>query len=157
SAHPFLLSYDNILQAGRLTSVEDVLGVETCGADNRCMGVLGAGQIDLTGAFNSTRLSGGKFLVGSGGACDIAAGAREVMTLTRCATSRLVREVDYVTSPGHRVTTIVTDLCVFSREATKEGFGWVLSEVYPAHGGKSVAYALEVIGQRCPWNFRVPT
>jgi len=152
SGNPFLLSYDNIAQARRLSSVEEVLGTLTCGAESSCLGVLGAGQVDPTGAINSTRLAGGKYLTGSGGGHDVAAHAREVIVLTRCAPSRLVEKVDYVTSPGARVSTVVTDLCSFTRA---DG-GWRVGDIYPAHGGKPLTRVLEAIRQACSWPFLPP-
>src|SRR5207247_858073 len=99
AADEFLLSYRTIALAKRLSSIEDVLGTLTCGAGNRCLGVLGAAQVDPSGSVNSTKI-GDKLLVGSGGANDIAAGADEIVVLTRCADTRLVPKVDYVTSSG---------------------------------------------------------
>ena len=153
SGNPFLLSYDNIAQARRLSGVEDVLGTLACGADNRCLGVLGAGQIDPTGAINSTRLPDGKYLTGSGGGHDVAAHAREVVVLTRCTPNRLVDKVGYITSPGQRVSTIVTDLCVFDRT---DG-GWTLGQIYPAQGGRPMSQVLTAIREACPaWKYQVP-
>ena len=62
----FLLSYDTIDGAQRHSNVEDVLGALTCGAGNRCLGVLGAAELDSTGTVNSTELPDGRVLVGSG-------------------------------------------------------------------------------------------
>ena len=53
--------------------------------------------------------SGGELLVGAGGAPDIAAGAREVMVLSRADPRRLLAKVAYITSRGERVRTIVTE------------------------------------------------
>ncbi len=111
----FLLGYDTMAAAARLSSVEDVLGALACGADNRCLAVIGAAQIDATGAVNSTRLADGTVLVGSGGAHDLASAAAEVVVLVRCDPQRMVPAVDYVTSPGRAVTRVVTDRATFWR------------------------------------------
>lgn len=155
SCHPFLLSYDNMNQAERLTSVEDVLTACTCGADNRCLGVLGAGQIDPTGDINSTWIAPDRMLVGSGGANDIASSAAEVVVLTRMSASRLVDKVDYVTSPGRRVTRVVTGAGVLSREDTGST-DWTLSGVYPVFGGRPLDEVVQAIAERCTWSFDVP-
>jgi acyl CoA:acetate/3-ketoacid CoA transferase beta subunit len=154
AGNEFLLSYDNMAQARRLTSVEDVLGALACGADNRCLGVLGAAQIDPSGNINSSRLATDRLLVGSGGANDIASSAAEVIVLSRCSRSRLVPKVDYVTSPGRAVLSVATDLCTLTRGSASDP--WSIGSVYPAHGGRPLSYALEVIRGQCPWDLTVP-
>lgn len=111
-AHPFLLGERTMASAKRLSSIETVLGALTCGAENRCLGVLGAAQVDEAGNLNSSYV-GGELLVGSGGANDIASSAREVLVL--CPAKRLIPRVDYVTSPGQRVRVIATELGVLER------------------------------------------
>lgn len=46
---PFLLGHDVISGARRLSSIEDALGAVACGADNKCVGVVGAAQVDRFG------------------------------------------------------------------------------------------------------------
>jgi acyl CoA:acetate/3-ketoacid CoA transferase alpha subunit/acyl CoA:acetate/3-ketoacid CoA transferase beta subunit len=150
-ADEFLLSYRNTALAKRHSSVEDILGTITCGADSVCLGVIGAGQIDRFAHVNSSRING-KLLVGSGGANDITSSAAEVIVLTRCSRSRLVDEVEYITSPGHRIRTIATDLCTLRRGDID---GWSVSDVYPAHGGRSLEHAIEVIRSECVWPLEV--
>jgi hypothetical protein len=113
--HGYLLAFDNMVRARRVSSIDDILGALVGGADNRCLAVLGAAQIDRRGNLNTTRVAG-KPLTGSGGACDIAASAAEVIVLTRLAPGRLVDHIDYVTSPGHGVRSIVTDRGVLVRD-----------------------------------------
>ncbi|MET0594344.1 MAG: CoA-transferase [Polyangiaceae bacterium] len=128
SADPFLLAWINMAQARRLSSVEDVLGTLTCGAQNRCLGVIGAAEVDARGDVNSTRLSSGALLVGSGGANDIASACSEVIAVVRCEPSKLVSRVHYVTSPGRAVTHIATDRCVLVRRGDSEA--WSVTNVY---------------------------
>ncbi|HET9221463.1 MAG TPA: CoA-transferase [Roseiflexaceae bacterium] len=150
-ANGFLLSYDTIARARRLSSVEDVLGTLTCGADNRCLGVIGAAQIDPRGDVNSTRLANGRLLVGSGGANDIASAAAEVIVLTACERSRLVPQVDYITSPGRAVLSVVTDLCTFRRAAATET-RWTIEDLDAMPGMRSTDAALDLIRSRCAWD-----
>ncbi len=117
-AHPFLLARDNAWSSQRLSDIEDVLGVSVCGQGNRALGVVGAAQVDRDGSVNTTRLANGRFLVGSGGAADICAGADEVVVLAQAR--RLVERVDHVTSPGHRVRSVVTEHGVFTRDGDSE-------------------------------------
>jgi acyl CoA:acetate/3-ketoacid CoA transferase beta subunit/acyl CoA:acetate/3-ketoacid CoA transferase alpha subunit len=145
TAHPFLLAAANMRQAGRLSSIEDVLGTLTCGAANECLGVLGAAEIDRAGNINSTRLASGELLVGSGGANDIASSCREVVAVVKCERARLVPRVHYVTSPGRAVLQIATDRCILSRETPQSG--WSIDEVYPT--GPSLAAAVREIESSC--------
>jgi acyl CoA:acetate/3-ketoacid CoA transferase alpha subunit len=148
--HGYLLAYDNIAHARRLTSIDDILGVLGCGADNRCIAALGAAQIDRHGNLNSTRLADGRVLVGSGGACDIAAGVEEVVVMTRLGPGRLVDRVDYLTSPGRAVRTVVTDKGVLTRGSE----GWTLAALAPAAlADADVDDQVAAIRRDCAWPF----
>jgi acyl CoA:acetate/3-ketoacid CoA transferase beta subunit/acyl CoA:acetate/3-ketoacid CoA transferase alpha subunit len=127
-AHPFLLSRENVASAQRLTSIDGMLGALCCGEASSCIGVIGAAEVDMEGNVNSS-LVDGEPLVGPGGAPDIAACANEVMVLTRADPRRLVRSVQYVTSLGRRVRTIVTEVCVFERGGPGEP--WLVRDVVP--------------------------
>ena len=59
---------------------------------------------------------GGPFLVGSGGANDVASRATACVVVSLARPERLVARVGYVTSPGRRVTRIVTDRGVLRRD-----------------------------------------
>ena len=145
--HGYLLAYENWIRARRLTAIDDILGVLACGADNRCLAALGAAQIDPRGQLNSTRL-GDKILVGAGGACDIAASAADVVVLTRLAPGRLVREVEYITSPGHAVRSVVTERGVLTRpDATTTT--WTLAAL--AAPGDDPHERLAAFRRACPW------
>lgn len=108
TADPFLLGYGNIVGSKRLTDVDHVLGTLVCGNAGRCLGVVGAAQVDSAGRVNSSKVAN-RFLVGSGGANDIASAAEEVIVITRAIPERLPAEVEFVTSPGERVFSIVTE------------------------------------------------
>ncbi len=64
---------------------------------------------------NSTQLAGGRFLVGSGGANDVASRATACVVVTLARPERLPETVAYVTSPGERVVSVVTDKGVLRR------------------------------------------
>jgi acyl CoA:acetate/3-ketoacid CoA transferase alpha subunit len=113
AAHPFLLSARNMAGAQRLTSVVENLGVVACGRQNRCLAVVGCAEADAYGNLNSSFVDG-ELIVGSGGASDLTAGAREVVVL--CRSDRLKSRVEFVTSPGERVRVIVTEDGVLERE-----------------------------------------
>lgn len=141
--HGYLLAYDNMVRARRVSAIDDILGVLVGGADNRCLAVLGAAQIDRRGNLNSTRIAG-KPLTGSGGACDIAASAAEVIVMTRLAPGRLVDHLDYLTSPGHAVRSIVTDRGVLVRDSDVPTWR-IASQLTP-----------DAFAHDCPWPLASP-
>lgn len=118
TADGFLLGYRNILASKRLTDVDHVLGTLVCGNGSQCLGVIGAAQVDSFGNVNSTRVSG-RLLVGSGGANDIASAANEIIVVTRAAPERFPVVADYVTSPGLRALSIVTECWELERKDVK--------------------------------------
>jgi acyl CoA:acetate/3-ketoacid CoA transferase beta subunit len=91
------------------------------GPGTRTVGCLGAAEVDSNGCLNSTELSGGRFLVGSGGANDVASRATACVVVTLARPERLPETVAYVTSPGQRVTSVVTDKGILRREEGQAG------------------------------------
>jgi len=87
-------------------------------------------------------IPGGPFLVGSGGANDVASRAVACVVVALARPDRLVERVGYVTSPGERVTSVVTDLGVLRRldgrlrvAAVPSGPGPVAERVRALAGG----------------------
>jgi hypothetical protein len=123
---PYLFASQNLPTCTRLTDVETVLGTAVGGPATSCLGVLGAGEVDAAGNLNSTWSRDGRFLLGSGGANDVASAADELIVVLRQDPERMVSEVGYVTAPGHRVSTIVTSEAVFERGPSGfEVTGWL--------------------------------
>lgn len=114
-ADPFIFNYRNMPAAKALTDIMSVMGVFMGGAENRCIGVIGAGQVDARGNINSTMVPGVAYLTGSGGANDICSAAREVVVTVPSGKGRLAAELGYVTCPGDKVGTVVTDLYVLGK------------------------------------------
>lgn len=119
---PYLFAQQNLPSCLQLTDVADILGRDVAGPATSCLGVLGAGMIDQRGNINST-WSGGEFLVGSGGANDVASAADDLAVVIKHGTRRLVPAVEYVTAPGSRVSVIVTSRAVLERRG--DGFAAV--------------------------------
>jgi acyl CoA:acetate/3-ketoacid CoA transferase alpha subunit/acyl CoA:acetate/3-ketoacid CoA transferase beta subunit len=112
---PFIFALRNLPTNTLLSDVMAVLGTFVSGPATRCLGALGSGQVDRQGRLNSTWSDDGRFLVGSGGANDIASSADEVVAIVMHSRTRLVEEVPYVTSPGDRVRAIVTNQGILER------------------------------------------
>ena len=114
TAHGFLLAHDNVAQAKRLSSVEEALGVLTCGADSACLGVIGAAQVDARGNVNSTHILGRSMMNGIGGSADFARNAFLSMFICPSVTkggkiSTIVPLVSHLDSSEHSVNVIATE------------------------------------------------
>jgi glutaconate CoA-transferase subunit B len=97
------------------------------------VGFLGGAQVDRRGNINTTVI--GPYerpkvrLPGSGGAAEIAIHARRTLIVAKLSPRAFPERVDFVTSPGQRVTKVITDKGVLERdEATGE---LVLTGLYP--------------------------
>jgi len=81
------------------------------------VGFLGAAQIDRHANINTTVI--GDYvtpttrLPGSGGACEIALNAKQVFVIMRQSKRSFVDRLDFRTSVGDRVSTVVTDLGIY--------------------------------------------
>ncbi len=107
------------LHADNSVSLTDIQGILGTAVPDRCLGVLGAAEIDLLGNLNSTLSADGKFIVGSGGANDIASTA-DCLAVARIGKGRAVSRVSYITSPGKRVISLVTQFGSFDKNETGE-------------------------------------
>lgn len=141
---PFIFSHRNLPTSKGFTTVEALLGYYVAGAHNKCIAIIGAGQINQSGDINSTYAADGRFLVGSGGANDITSGAAEVIAVTKQTRERLVDGLPYVTSAGRKVTTLVTDLGVFEKRDGR----FVLTRYF---GEEDEARSITRIRENCGW------
>ncbi len=108
-ADPYIFNHRVFPVTRMLTDCSHILGVVVGGPGTVTIGCLGAAQIDKRGNINSTLIPDGAFLVGSGGGNDVASRADECVVVTSASRHRLLDELGYVTSPGRRVTAVVTD------------------------------------------------
>jgi glutaconate CoA-transferase subunit B len=114
------------------------------------VGFLGAAQIDRHANLNSTVIgpydSPKVRLPGAGGAPEIATSAKEVFVMLRQSLRTFVSELDFRTSAGGSVSTVVTDLGIL--EPRGEERELTLTSVHP---GVDVDQAREATG----WDLRV--
>jgi glutaconate CoA-transferase subunit B len=114
------------------------------------VGFLGAAQIDRHGNLNSTVI--GEYdhpsvrLPGGGGAPEIARHCREIFVMLRQSSRSFVEQLDFLSSAGDRVSTVVTDLGVL--EPDPETGELTLTTL---HRGATVEEAIEATG----WTLRV--
>ncbi|MDV6271484.1 CoA-transferase, partial [Rhodococcus globerulus] len=149
---PFIFAGQNVPTNKLLTDVKSVLGTYVSGPGTSTIGLVGAGQIDKTGAINSTYSDDGRFIVGSGGANDVLSGAEEVIVTVGHDRTRLVESVPYITSPGAKVRSIVTELCVFDRSPETGQFE--LTALQPS-AGATVEDGLREVRDRTEFEFSV--
>lgn len=87
------------------------------------VGFLGAAQLDRRGNINTTVIGAyakpAVRLPGSGGAAEIAAHAKRVLVVMKLDRRAFPEHVDFITSPGHRVARVITDKCIFDRDAER--------------------------------------
>jgi acyl CoA:acetate/3-ketoacid CoA transferase beta subunit/acyl CoA:acetate/3-ketoacid CoA transferase alpha subunit len=148
-ADPFVFNHRSFPSATMVADSETVLSTLAAGPGTRLLGCLGAAQIDRAGNINSTVIPGRAFLVGSGGGNDVATCADEVVVVATLAPRRTVESVPYVTSPGERVTALVTDLGTFERA---DG-GFVLVSV--PEGPDSLDDRVQRVRALCGWELAV--
>ncbi len=115
-ADPYIFNQRVFPATPYLSDVSAVLGMVIGGPGTTTVGCLGAAEVDADGSLNSTELANGRFLVGSGGANDVATRATACVVVTLARPERLPQRAAYVTSPGQRVASVVTDKGVLRRE-----------------------------------------
>jgi acyl CoA:acetate/3-ketoacid CoA transferase alpha subunit/acyl CoA:acetate/3-ketoacid CoA transferase beta subunit len=147
---PFIFAHQNLPTCTVMSDVAGVLGTFVSGPGTKTLGVLGAGQVDGHGNTNSTYDESGRFIVGSGGANDIASGADEVLLTVAHRRDRLVAALPYITCPGVNVGSIVTSRAVFERDG--DGFRLVR---YLARSGLSERDIVMELRATCGWEFEL--
>jgi glutaconate CoA-transferase subunit B len=114
------------------------------------VGFLGAAELDRRGDINTTVI--GPYdtpqvrLPGAGGAPEIAASCRRVVVVVRQSPRTFVERVGFRTSTGERVSTVITDLGVLTRDPGQDEL--VLTRLHP---GATVDAARAATG----WDLRV--
>ena len=150
---PFIFSYHNLPTCKILTNIDITLGVFTGGSSNRCIGVLGAAQVDRFGNVNSTKIPGRVYLVGSGGSNDIANTNKETVVVVNSGKERLVEKVPYITYSGKNVRALVTDIGVFEKLGAKETF--TLTAYIPSEATQKEEEAIAEIKEKVGWKLDV--
>jgi acyl CoA:acetate/3-ketoacid CoA transferase alpha subunit/acyl CoA:acetate/3-ketoacid CoA transferase beta subunit len=148
-ADPYIFNQRSFPSATMLTDASQVLGLLVDDERTRTIGCLGAAQVDRHGNINSTRLDDSHFLVGSGGANDVASRAVECLVITFAEPKRLPADVGYITSPGDRVTTVVTQVGVLRKRD-----GELCLAALPA-GESPINDRVQAAVSACGWELRV--
>ena len=151
---PLLISDANMATAKMISDSLDLHGVGAGGIHSRCLGVLGAGQIDKNGNINSTIIRTRKgndiYLAGAGGGNDIASVTREVVVVAVHRANRMVEKVRYITCPGARVSTLATNEGVFE----KDDSGFILTGYYSGTDVTEGKERIDQIAAACGWQLK---
>jgi acyl CoA:acetate/3-ketoacid CoA transferase beta subunit/acyl CoA:acetate/3-ketoacid CoA transferase alpha subunit len=150
---PFIFSFKNLPSCKMLTDVVNTLGVFVGGSSNQSIGSLGAGQIDRYGNINSTKISEGVYLTGSGGSNDVSSSAAEVVVSVEQSPNRFVENIPYITAPGHRVKTVVSTMGIFEKSADNQEL--VLTRYFPDSLLSDRQEVVEKIRQNCGWTLKI--
>jgi acyl CoA:acetate/3-ketoacid CoA transferase alpha subunit/acyl CoA:acetate/3-ketoacid CoA transferase beta subunit len=108
-ADPYIFNHRVFPATAFLSDASTVLGMLVGGPGTITVGCLGGAEVDRHGNINSTQLESGRFLVGSGGANDVVSRAAACVVMTLARPERLPETVGYITAPGEKVTSVVTD------------------------------------------------
>ena len=114
----FLFSQLHANTTEQLSDVTQILGTLV---PKDCLGVLGSAEVDIQGNLNSTVLPNGKFIVGSGGANDIAS-TTDCIVVAKALKSRFVQNVKFITSPGRNIKEVICQFGRFHRNENSEVF-----------------------------------
>ena len=150
---PFVFSLRNFPTCEHYSDILQILGCFVSGNPGRCLGVLGAGQVDRRGNINSSQIPAASlYLVGSGGGNDVASGSTEVVVVAEQAPHRFVEQVPFVTSPGEKVSTVISQLGVFRNDPDD---GVLKLAAYPERPGVERERAVREIREQCGWELQL--
>ncbi len=154
-ADPYVFNHRVFPDTAALSDASTILGMVVGGPGTCTVACLGAAQVDERGDINSTELRAGtaegkhRFLVGSGGGNDVASRAASCVVVTLARPERLPARVDYVTSPGHHVDSIVTDRGILRRVGGRLQIAAVVA------GEEPVAERVRALAGACGWDVEV--
>jgi acyl CoA:acetate/3-ketoacid CoA transferase alpha subunit/acyl CoA:acetate/3-ketoacid CoA transferase beta subunit len=148
---PILANEAGVRRSKMLTDTIMMQGVFVGGENNKCLSILGAGQMDKFGNINSTKTSKGKFLVGSGGAND-ALNAREAILCLDQSKDRFVNKLAYITGRGNSVTTVVSTMGIFRKPNPQDELHLVAC--FPNPHAPSLEERVKEIRNHCGWDLK---
>jgi acyl CoA:acetate/3-ketoacid CoA transferase alpha subunit len=149
----FVFALRNFPTGQLYTDVLHILGCFVSGNPGRCLGVLGAAQVDCRGNINSSQVPAASlYLVGSGGGNDVASGAAEVVVVAEQAPHRFVEEVPFITSPGDKVTAVISQYGLFRKDPAD---GLLKLAAYMERPGLTGAETVREIKEQCGWKLEL--
>jgi len=149
---PSVLNIPTMATCKMMTDVVDSYGVFVGSNNSKCLAVIGGAEIDKYGNINSTKIPDKLYLAGSGGGND-AVNAVEVMVVMNQTTARFVEKVSYITCPGNRVKTLVSDFGIFEKLGEDNELtltGCLTNPEMPALDDR-----IKAIKEKCCWALKV--
>jgi acyl CoA:acetate/3-ketoacid CoA transferase alpha subunit/acyl CoA:acetate/3-ketoacid CoA transferase beta subunit len=113
---PYLFNRPNAASSLFHTSFVQTLGALAGGNARKCLALLAAAQIDISGNINSSRSADGRLIVGSGGANDLGSGAASCLVVMPLKEGRFVETLPFVTTPIRHCAGVATDLGLLERD-----------------------------------------
>lgn len=150
----FLFSQRHVRGCRQHAGTWEVLGGLVAGGAAHTLGVLSAAQIDQHGRINTSRTPSGGFLVGSGGANDVASHV-DTIVVAPASPRRYPETVGFVTSPGRNVGQVVTEFGCFERDKACEPFRLASWAPPPTLVRADAAGPAETVRARTGWQARI--
>ena len=150
SIYPTYSDAPTMLTCKMISDTVNAYGIFIGGKQGNCLSILSAAQVDKYGNLNSTKASSDSYIVGSGGSND-ATNANEVLLVVPQSRHRLVDNVYYVTCPGNRINTLVTDMGIFQKLDGE----FVLTDYFTDPAVVSLEDAIDRIRQNCGWELKI--
>ncbi|PLX40374.1 MAG: 3-oxoacid CoA-transferase [Deltaproteobacteria bacterium] len=148
---PYLFNPPNTRSSLFHSDFTHTLGILGGPRSERCLTMLGAGQMDSRGNVNSSWIGGKNFIVGAGGANDLVKGNSDYMVVMPASSRRLIENVDFVTSPVGSLACVATDLGIL--ELSKETGELEIAAVVTPPG--KLAEGIEKFRGACGWDVKV--
>jgi acyl CoA:acetate/3-ketoacid CoA transferase alpha subunit/acyl CoA:acetate/3-ketoacid CoA transferase beta subunit len=151
---PFVFALRNFPTCRLYADILQILGCHVSGYPGRhCLGVLGAGQVDRRGNINSSQIPAASlYLVGSGGGNDVASGAAEVVVVAEQSLHRFVEQVPFITSPGEKVRTVVSQMGIFRKDPDS---GYLKLAACRQGRGNGLEQTVRQIREQCGWDLEL--
>ncbi len=172
---PALFNQRNFATCKMTTDIHTIMGLLVGGKKAAALGALGAAQVDACGNVNTTKTGEDQYVIGSGGANDVASRARDVVVIVPQSKERFPAKLYYVTSPGKNIRTVASTMGVFEkvgddnipneRGANKfastprneklDGQAELVLTTYFPQRGKTEEEVISEIRKNCGWTFEV--
>jgi acyl CoA:acetate/3-ketoacid CoA transferase beta subunit len=109
--------------------------------------------VDKYGNLNTTLIPDKNVLMtGSGGANDVMSTAGEVIIIMPQSKERFIQKLPFITSPGMKARTLVSNLGVFEKLGDDPEFS--LTAYFEDQTSQDKAAAIDQIRQQCGWNLK---
>ena len=145
---PYLFNPPNTRSSLFHSDFIHTLGVLGGPTAERCLTMLGAGQMDRKGNINSSMTANGTFLVGSGGANDLVNGNSDYVVVMPAGKGRFVDRLPFVTSPVGHLVAVATDLGLLERSSVTGDLEIAAVIAEPDH----VDQVVEALVNACGWS-----